>query len=175
MNRGNMAFKKDSIDEEPPTHRVVTANNSGVKDWDDEGVIGVENHAMDTVLDYGSIVHIDVDPVHSQFEAVENNLTQLLNPEQIFVDPDYEFRAVLPDDRSFIHQLLETQNTDEWRDRLFNLNAVAILADQSWRYRSVPHEFHIREINAAGDNGLIKELHDTLEQLQGATVEQFTM
>ncbi|ERH01390.1 MAG: hypothetical protein J07HN6_00942 [Halonotius sp. J07HN6] len=173
MNRGNMAFRNDSIDEESPTHRLVTTNDSGVKDWDDEGLIGVENQAMDIILDYGSIVHVDVDTAHSQFEAVENKLTRLQKTEQIFVAPDYEYRAVLPDDRSFIHTLLETQNTDEWDDRLFNLNAFAVLADQTWTYRSVPHESHIREINATGDGGLIKELHDTLDQLRGATVEQF--
>lgn len=173
MNQGNMAFRNDSIDEESPTHKLVTTNHSGVKDWDDEGLIGVENHAMDIILDYGSIVHIDVAPEHSQFEAIQNKLTQPSKSEQIFVAPDYEYQAVFPDDRSFIQSLLEAQNTDECYDRLFNLNAFAVLADQSWTYRSVPHESHIREINAGGENGLIKELYNTLEQLNGATVEPF--
>ncbi|MFW6320230.1 MAG: hypothetical protein ACOC0Z_00135 [Halohasta sp.] len=173
MTQGNMAFRNGSTKEESPTHRLVATNPSGVKDWDKEGLIDVENQTVDVVLDYGSIVHIDVDPAHSQFEAIENELTQLPKSERIFIGSDYEYRAVLPEDRSFIDSVLKTQNTDEWHDRLFNIHAFAVLADQSWIYRSVPHESHIREINTASNSGLIKKLHKTLEQLQGATVEQF--
>ena len=101
-------------------------------------------------------MHIDIGPEYSQFEAVQNKLTQLPKPEQIFVAPDQEYQAVLPDNRSLLHSLLEIQNTDEWHDRLFHLNAFAVLADQSWTYRSVPRESYIREINAGGENRLIK-------------------
>ncbi|ERG92138.1 MAG: hypothetical protein J07HQW1_02173, partial [Haloquadratum walsbyi J07HQW1] len=68
---------------------------------------------------------------------------------------------------------IQANETDEWTDRLFNIEAFAVLTDQSWTYRSVPHETHIREINTAGHNGLIEELHKPREQLRGATVEPY--
>ncbi|MHC3381494.1 hypothetical protein [Haloarcula sp. H-GB5] len=170
-----MIFRNGSIDEEEPTHKLVMQSPSGVKDWDEEGIIGVENRAMEVILDRGSTVHVELDPAHGQFETLRNKLTQVPESDRIFVASEHEHRAVLPEDRTSVDSLLEIQanDTDEWTDRLFNIEAFAVLSDQSWTYRSVPHETHIREINTAGHDGLVEELHKTLEQLRGATVKPF--
>ncbi|ERG98278.1 MAG: hypothetical protein J07HQX50_02313 [Haloquadratum sp. J07HQX50] len=95
--------------------------------------------------------------------------------DRIFVASEHEYRAALPKDCASVDSLLKIQpnETDEWTDRLFNIEAFAVLTDKSWTYRSVPHETHIREINTAGHNGLREELHTRLEQLRGATVKPY--
>lgn len=163
------------MQKEDPTHRLVTQTPSGVKDWEKEGIIGVENRVVEVILDYGSTVHVDLDPAHGQFETIQNELTKVPESDRILVASEHEYRAALPKDRGSVNSLLEVQanDTDEWDDRVFTIEAFAVLTDQSWTYRSVPHETHIREINTAGHDGLIEELHKVLEQLRGATVEQY--
>jgi len=170
-----MDFRDDSVAQQQPTHKLVAKNPSGVKDWDEEGTIGIENQAMEIIVKYGSTVHVEVDPAHSQFEAIQNELTRLPEAERIFIGSEEEYRAELPTDHSFITSLLEIRanSTDEWIDRLFNIEAFAVLTDQSWVYRSVPHHSHIREINATRVGGLVPELHRALEQRQGGTVVPF--
>lgn len=171
----NMTFRNGSIDKKDPTHRLVTQTPSGVKDWEKEGIIGVENRFVEVILDYGSTVHVELDPAHGQFETIQNELSKMPESDRIFVASEHEYRAELPKDCGSVNSLLEIQanDTDEWDDRLFNIEAFAVLTDQSWTYRPVPHETHIREINTAGHDGLIEELHKVLEQLRGATVEQY--
>ncbi|ADQ69389.1 hypothetical protein C499_12495 [Halogeometricum borinquense DSM 11551] len=66
-----------------------------------------------------------------------------------------------------------TGDTDEPIDRTFYLDAFAVVTEQSWVYRSVPHHFHIREINATGHAGLLEELRESLADVRGSTVVPF--
>lgn len=171
----SMAFRRDSIADADPTHTIVTQQPSGVDDWETDGIIGVENRAMDVLMDRGATVRLALDSGHGQFEDVRSDLTPVAEPDRIFVGSDHEFRAVLPDDRSSVDSVLEVpaDDSDAWADRLFSIDAFAVLTDGSWTYRSVPHEHHIREINADGHEGLIDELNEQLDGLRGATVEPF--
>jgi hypothetical protein len=172
MRWSNIAFRGGSMAEESPTHRLLIQSPSGAKDWDEEGLIGVENRALQVMLDHGSTVHVGLDPAHSQFKTMQNRLTLLPDRNRILVGSDREFRGVLPKDRSTVESLLEirAESTDEWIDRLFNIDALVVLTDRSWTYRSVPHEPHVREINSTGCGGLIPDLRSTLERLRGAAV-----
>ncbi|ERG98279.1 MAG: hypothetical protein J07HQX50_02314 [Haloquadratum sp. J07HQX50] len=61
----DMKFRDGSIYKQAPTHRLVTQTPSEVKDWEQEGIIRVENRAMEVILDYGSTVHVELDPADS--------------------------------------------------------------------------------------------------------------
>lgn len=164
-----------NFDAAEPTHRLVSRSLSGVKDWDELGGVTVENRAISVLMDYGTVVHLGLDPKHGQFETVQRELVQIPDSECIFVGSDHEFRASLPEDRALVESLLEVPggDTDAWTDRLFYFVEFAVLADQSWLYRSVPHETHIREINARGHEGVIERLNDTFAQVRGSAVVPF--
>ncbi|GEM_PF-3817011 len=102
--------------------------------------------------------------------------THIPESKSIFVGSDYEFRASLPEDRALVESVLEIpdSDTDAWTDRLFHLVEFTVLTDQSWLYRSVPHEAHIREINAGGHEGVIEKLNETLDQVRGSAVVPFS-
>lgn len=165
----------ETFDAAEPTHRLVTRRLSGVKDWDELGHVTVENRAISDLMDYGTVVHLGLDPKHGQFETVQQELTQVPDSKCIFVGSDHEFRASLPEDRALVESLLEIPDgdTDAWTDRLFYFVEFAVLTDQSWLYRSVPHEAHLREINARGHEGVIEKLNETFAQLRGSAVVPF--
>lgn len=165
----------EKFDAEEPTHRLVSRSLSGVKDWDELGGVTVENRAIRVLMDYGTVVHLGLDPKHGQFETVQRELVQVPDSKCIFVGSDHEFRASLPEDRTLVESLLEIPDgdTDAWTDRLFYLVEFAVLTDQSWLYRSVPHEAHIREINAGGHEGVIEKLNETFAQVRGSAVVPF--
>ncbi|GAB7009516.1 hypothetical protein [Halorubrum trueperi] len=159
-----------------PTHRLVTRRLSGVKDWDELGGVTVENQAIRVLMDYGTAVHLGLDPKHGQFETVQRELTQVPDSKCMFIGSDHEFRASLPEDRALVESVLEIPDgdTDAWTDRLFYFVEFAVLTDQSWIYRSVPHEAHIREINAGRHEGVIEKLNETLDQVRGSAVVPFS-
>jgi len=165
----------EKLDATEPTHRLVSRSLSGVKDWDDLGGVTVENRAISVLMDYGTVVHLGLDPNHAQFETVQRELVQVPDSNCIFVGSDYEFRASLPEDQALVELVLEIPggDTDAWMDRLFYLVEFAVLADQSWLYRSVPHETHIREINARGHERVIEKLNETFAQVRGSAVVPF--
>ncbi|MDL0139439.1 hypothetical protein PNP85_07975 [Halobacterium salinarum] len=165
----------EKFDAAEPTHRLVTRRLSGVKDWDELGGVTVENRAIRVLMDYGTVVHIGLDPEHGQFETVQRELTQVPDSKCIFVGSDHEFRASLPEDRALVESLLEIPDgdTDAWTDRLFYFVEFAVLTDQSWLYRSVPHEAHIREINAGEHEGVIEKLNETFAQVRGSAIVPF--
>ena len=159
-----------------PTHRLVSRSLSGVKDWDDLGGVTVENRAIHVLVDYGTAVHLGLDPKHGQFETVQQELTQVPDSKCIFIGSDHEFRASLPEDWALVESVLEIPDGDTaaWTDRLFYLVEFAVLTDQSWLYRSVPHEAHIREINARGHGGAIEKLSKTFAQVRGSAIVPFS-
>jgi hypothetical protein len=165
----------EKFDAAEPTHRLVSLSLSGVKDWDELGGVTIENRAISVLIDYGTVVHLGLDPKHGQFEIVRRELVQVPDSKCIFVGSDHEFRASLPEDRALVESLLEVQggDTDAWTDRLFNLVEFAVLADQSWLYRSVPHETHIREINVRRHEGVIEKLNETFAQVRGSAIVPF--
>ncbi|WP_238717425.1 hypothetical protein [Natronorubrum halophilum] len=169
-----MAFT-EKVDAAEPTHKLVTRNLPDVKDWDETGWVTVENQATGILMDYGTAVHLQLDPKHNQFDTVRSELTRVESSERIFVGSGREFRASLPENRALVESLLEisSDDTDAWTDRTFYVDEFAILAEQSWVYRSVPHEPHIREINASEHEGLIEELDEMMAQLRGTAVVPF--
>ncbi|RLM76610.1 hypothetical protein DVK05_16445, partial [Halorubrum sp. Atlit-8R] len=106
---------------------------------------------------------------------VQRELTQVPDSECIFIGSDHEFRASLPEDRALVESVLEIADgdTDAWADRLFHLVEFAVLTDRSWLYRSVPHETHIREINAGEHEGVIEKLNETFAQVRGSAIVPF--
>ncbi|MBX0304559.1 hypothetical protein [Haloarcula salinisoli] len=163
---------RETFDAAGPTHRLNARPSSDVDDRSADGLIGVENRVVDVAMEYGTAVHLDVDPGHGQFELLQRELTQVPDRDRVFVESDHEYRANLPADRSLVDALLDVPDGDRWAysDRLFALEAVAVLTEQSWTYRSVPHETHIRELNAAGQDGLLAELEDMLERVPGTDI-----
>ena len=166
----------ETFDATEPTHRLVTRRLSGVKDWDELGGVTVENRTIRVLMDYGTVVHLGLDPKHGQFETVQRELEQVPESKCIFIGSDHEFRASLPEDQALVESVLEIPDgdTDAWTDRLFHLVEFAVLTDQSWLYRSVPHEAHIREINAGRHEGVIEKLNETLDQVRGSAVVPFS-
>ncbi len=164
-----------NFDAAEPTHRLVTRRLSGVNDWDELGHVTVENRAIRVMMDDGTVVHLGLDPKHGQFETVQQELERVPDSNCIFVGSEYEFRASLPEDRALVESVLDIPDgdTDAWTDRLFYLVEVAVLTDQSWRYRSVPHEAHIREINARGHEDVLEKLNETFAQVRGTAVVPF--
>lgn len=158
-----------------PTHRLVTRQLPDVKDWDDAGALTAENRAMDVFVDYGTTVHLEIDSDHGQFETVRRELERVPEPERVFAGSTPEYRAELPADRPLVESLLEipAEDTDAWTERLFAIDTFAVLSDETWVYRSVPHETHIREINAREHEGLIADLNDVLGDVRGSTVVPF--
>lgn len=167
----SMAFRGD-VDTPAPTHKLVTRDRAGIRDWDETGIVTVENRALDVLMEYGTSVRLEVDSNHSRFDAVERQLTSVDTVDRLFVDSTHEFAASLQEDRRFLTSFLSVSpgETTEWTDRLFHVEAVAVLRDGSWLYRSVPHEPHIREINARECAELIEELHELFDQVQGSAV-----
>lgn len=96
MGWSNIAFRDGPIAGETPTHRLLIQSPSGAKDWNEEGLIGVETRALRVVLDHGSTVHVGLDPAHSQFEAMQNRLTLLPDGNRILVGSNREFRGPSP-------------------------------------------------------------------------------
>ncbi len=170
-----MAFT-ENFNAAAPTHSLVTRNLSGVKDWDEFGGVTVENRVISVLMDYGTTVHLELDPKHDQFETVQRELSWVPDSECVFVRSDLEFRASLPEDRALIESLLEIPDGDTvaWRDRMFYFVEFAVLTEQSWLYRSVPHETHIREINVGGHERVIEKLNETLDQVRGSAVVPFS-
>jgi len=158
-----------------PTHRFVTRGFPGVKDWDEDGWVTVENQIIAILLEYGTTVHLCLDPKHSQFKTVESEFTRVPESERTIIGPDQEYQVSIPENRNLVESLLEisTGETDEWADRTFYLTEFAILNGRSWVYRSVPHEAHIREINATEHNGMVQKLNKALEQVRGSAVVPF--
>ncbi|WP_082230127.1 hypothetical protein [Halorubrum lipolyticum] len=162
----------EQFDAAAPTHRLVSRSLPGVKDWDELGGVTVENRAISVLMDHGTVVHLGLDPKHGQFDTVRRELVQVPDSKCVFVGSDHEFRASLPEDRALVESLLEIPDGDPaaWTDRLFYFVEFAVLTDQSWLYRSVPHEAHIREINAEGHKGVIEKLNETFAQVRGSAI-----
>jgi len=163
---------RETVDAAGPTHRLVTRPSSDVDDRAADGLIGIENRVVAVAMEYGTAVHLDVDPGHGQFELLQRALTRVPDRDRVFVDSDHEYRGALPADRSTIDALLDVPDDDRWAysDRLFALEAVAVLTEQSWTYRSVPHETHIRELNVTGQDELLADLADMLERVPGTDI-----
>lgn len=51
------------VEPEEPTHKLVTRDRQGIKDWDEAGRIPVENRAVARLLGYWSAVHVQIDDV----------------------------------------------------------------------------------------------------------------
>ncbi|WP_049942843.1 MULTISPECIES: hypothetical protein [Haloarcula] len=64
----------ETFDAAEPTHRLVSRNLSGVKDWDELGGVTVENRAIRVLMGYGTVVHLELEPKHGQFETVQREL-----------------------------------------------------------------------------------------------------
>lgn len=155
-----------------PTHKLVTRDLPGIKDWDPSGGVTAENRAVDILLEYGSAVYLQIDPKHGQFETIRSELARVPESEQVFIGSEREYRASLPGDRPLVESVLDIAagDTDEWTDRTFYLDSFAILTEGSWLYHSVPHETHIRECNASEHDGLVAALNEALKQVPGSAV-----
>ncbi|WP_336361763.1 hypothetical protein [Haladaptatus sp. ZSTT2] len=165
----------DRVNADDPTHKLVTRNLSGVKDWDEAGGVTVENQVIAILLEYGTTVHLCLDPKHSRFKTVQNKFTRVPESERTIIGSDQEYQVSIRKNRALVESLLEisTGETDEWVDRTFYLTEFAILNGRSWVYRSVPHEAHTREINATEHDGVIQKLNEALEQVRGSAVVPF--
>jgi hypothetical protein len=165
----------DRVNAVDPTHRLVTRNLSGVEDWDEAGGVTVENQIIAILLEYGTTVHLCLDPKHSRFKTVQNEFTRVPESERTIIGSDQEYQVSIPENRALVESLLEISagETDEWVDRTFYLTEFAILNGRSWVYRSVPHETHTREINATEHDGVIQKLNEALEQVRGSAVVPF--
>ncbi|ELZ16748.1 hypothetical protein C476_16780, partial [Natrinema limicola JCM 13563] len=83
---------------------------------------------MSVLMDYGTVVHLELDPKHGQFETVQRELARVSDSKCIFVRSDHEFRASLPEDRALVESLLEIPggDTDAWADRTFYFVEFAV-------------------------------------------------
>jgi hypothetical protein len=166
-----MAFT-DSFDAVDPTHRLVTRNLADGEDKNDFRGVTAENQVVSVLMDYGTTVNLALDPEHAQFETVQRKLSRVPDSECVFAGSEQELQASLPEDRAVIESLLEIPDgdTDAWTYRIFSIVEFAVLTEQSWLYRSVPHGPHIREINAGRHQGVIEELNETLDKVRGSAV-----
>lgn len=165
----------DTVAAAEPTHRVVTRDLAGVDDWDDAGLVSVENRTMAVSMAYGTAVHLQLDSDHGDFETVRAELTQVPASDHVFLGPEPEYRAALPDDRALVEAILAIPegDTDAWIDRLYYLDALAVVSGRTWVYRSVPHETHIREINANHHDDLVDDVNAELAHVRGSAVVPF--
>jgi hypothetical protein len=165
----------DRVNAVDPTYRLVTRNLSGVKDWDEAGGVTVENQVIAILLEYGTTVHLCLDPKHSRFKTVQSEFTRVPESERTIIGSDQEYQVSIPENRALVESLLEISagETDGWVDRTFYLTEFAILNGRSWVYRSVPHETHIREINATEYDEVTQRLNKALGQVRGSAVVPF--
>ena len=165
----------EAVDAADPTHRLVTRRVAGEEH---ASTIQVENRAVSVCMDYGTAVHLELDPEHDQYETVRRELERVPDSACLFPGSEHEFRASLPEGRTVVESVLEVPvganaASDAFTLRLFSVARFAVVTDQSWLYRSVPHETHIREINTVGHEGMIADLNATLAQVRGSAVVPF--
>jgi len=162
-----------------PTHRVVTrrpadADVAGSEATDGGGPdavgrIGVENRAVGVAMDYGSAVHLSLAASTVERTVPEEHRAafERVGDERRRLTDGTEYRVSLPDGREAVTALLsfDPTDTDQWTSRLFDVEEFAVVTAGSWLYRSVPHHGHVREVNAAGEPGLLTALREELGEL----------
>ena len=166
----------EAVDAADPTHRLVTRRADG--EAGDASPIQAENRAVSVLMDYGSAVHLELDPEHDQYETVRRELERVPDSVCLFPGSENEFRASLPEGRAVVESVLEVPggakaSSDAFTFRMFSVARFAVVTDQSWLYRSVPHETHVREINAVGHEGAIADLNATLAHVRESAVVPF--
>lgn len=154
------------------THRVVTRRASGVKDWDESGELTVENRVFDVLVRFGDAIHFRIADDTERLERYKERLERVDGADTVLAGTDAEYRAMLPRDGDVVRSMLEVESddTDGWIDRRFNLDEFAVVTGDDWLYRSVPHHAHIRDLNAAGRGELLEAIRAELESVPRSAV-----
>lgn len=154
------------------THRVVTRQPSGVTDTGETGWITVENRLVDAVMGFGTAVHFRLADETRTLEAVKPRLDRVTGSDAVIRDGEIEYRVTLPADTDLVRATLavESDETDAWVDRVFNVDEFVVRTDETWVYRSVPHHMHVRQLNADARDGLLDAVTDALESIPRSTV-----
>ena len=157
-----------------PTHQLRVRPDATVSDADSESFLAVENRVIETAMDDGSAVHLCIEEtVHTdRLVSLRTHLPRVEEDERALENGVPEYRAELPDERSVVEEVLTVieGETDRWLDRLHGIAEIAIFTEDTWLYRSVPHETHIREINAGAANGVLSALRDAIEEIPRAGI-----
>lgn len=153
-----------------PTHRLVRRDRDAVGDAAPTGLLGVENRVVAIAIRYGSAVHLCLDSGH--FEDARERLTRLTGSDRALENTVPEYRAELPAATDSVDAVLSVPEGDTaaWQARLFGLAELAVVADDTWLYRSVPHETHIREINADAAEGYLETLQAELRDVPATAI-----
>ena len=168
----------ESYARDEPTHAVRTRSLPGVEDWDEAGMLAVENRAVKVAMNYGSAVHLGLDRsllaerAPDRLSTARERFDRVDDSRRILRNGYPEYRAQLPDDSEVVRSCLalEPGDTDGWLARLFGVAEFAVVTDDSWLYRSVPHHAHVRELNAEPADGLVADVAATLEPIRGSGV-----
>lgn len=85
-----------------------------------------------------------------------------------------ERRARFPNDRAVVEDLLDFEGrfateTDAWLTRLHGIEEFAVFASGKPLYRSIPHETHIRDVNAAAP-GFVTTAANAVADYRGGAV-----
>ncbi|QCS42948.1 hypothetical protein [Natrinema versiforme] len=174
-----MAFAApfDRID---PTHRLVVRSPSAAAESDRPDPLAVENRIVEIAMDSADAVHCCLD--RSFLDAADpartkacNRLHRVRESDRVLASGEPEYRAALPADRDAVRAYLsvDRENTDAWLARVFGIAEFAIITDDSWLYRSVPHHDHIRELNANAVDGFLDDVTASLESIPGSGVVPF--
>lgn len=172
-----MAFT-DSVRGTDPTHAVRTRSLPRVDDWDDAGALAVENRVIDVAMGHGDALHLCLDEsllearAPDRLSASRKRFDRVEESRRVLKNGHPEFRAHLPADADAVRACLalEPTDTDGWLARLFGVAEVAVVADDAWLYRSVPHHAHVRELDAEAVDGLRPDIREALAPIRGSGV-----
>lgn len=157
-----------------PTHRLVVREREAIDDADPAGALAVENRVVDVAMQHGTAVHLCIDDnlTGDRLALLRETLHPVEDDVRVLENATPEYRAGLPMDADILETALSLPegDTDAWLDRLFGLAELAVVTDDTWLYRSVPHETHIREINAEAVEGYLGTLHRELSDIPGTAI-----
>ncbi len=159
------------------THRLVY-NDAALSSGDDEdAATAVENVVVDAVSNFGTEVRIagDFDWIRERVPRMWRGLERFepVPADERRLTGGPERRAPLPQDAAAVAAALDFDgdwDEDAWVARLFYVDEFAIYDDEQWRYRSVPHETHVRDLNADGADDMLEAVRDALADVPGVAV-----
>ena len=169
-----MGFR-EPLDVADRTHTVITRTSSSsdetVTNW-----IEVENTVVEIAMQYGTAVHLSIDgPMLEECSpgtlATVRRLARLRKDEQLLTNgSSVEYRASLPEESGVVRECLTVDHETEagpgsWR--VFGIHELAVVREDDWLYRSVPHHKHNRMVNAVAD-GFADDLNEMLDSVFGS-------
>jgi len=156
-----------------PTHQLVVRERDAIDDADPAGCLAVENRVINVAMRHGTAIHLCIDDtLNADRLAHLRETLSGVEDARVLENATPEYRAELPADADIVTTALSLPESDTavWLDRLFGLAELAVVTDDSWLYRSVPHETHIREINAEAVEAYLGTLHRELSDIPGTAI-----